>query len=139
MRRGRKPKWMIKIAKERINILFKLADNEYKKHPERSHRYVEIARNIAKRYNIRIPRIWRRRFCKHCYLFLKPGYNCLIRLSKSCVVIRCLECGRIMRIPYIRDKKEKRRNKIESHIIKKGINEKSTFYSYNKDRKVRGK
>ncbi|MBM4240444.1 MAG: ribonuclease P [Euryarchaeota archaeon] len=114
---------MLKIAKERIDILFKLADKEFSEHPERSHRYVEIARNIATRYNIRMPRIWRRRFCKNCYLFLKPGYNSQVRLSKSCVVIRCFECGSTMRVPYIKEKKGKRRERIESHIIKKRTDE----------------
>ena len=29
MRRGRRPKWMLKIAEERIDILFKLAEESY--------------------------------------------------------------------------------------------------------------
>ncbi|AXV37920.1 MAG: ribonuclease P [Methanobacterium sp. BRmetb2] len=131
MRRGRRPKWMLKIARERINILFRLADKEFQKHPERSNRYVKLARNIATKYNIKMPQIWRRRFCKNCYLFLKPGYNCRIRLSKSCVVISCLECGNVMRIPYIKEKKNKRREKVESYTIKKRANEPSSFCNDN--------
>lgn len=104
---------MLEIARERIDILFKLADQEFNQHPERSNRYVKLARNIGKKYNIRIPRIWRRRFCKNCYMFLKPGINSQVRLSNSCVIIKCYECGKIMRIPYIKQKKEKRRIKFE--------------------------
>lgn len=114
---------MLKIAMERIDILFKLADDSFEKHPERSDRYVEMARNIATKYNLRMPRIWKRRFCKKCNKFLKPGNNCQIRLKGSCVAIKCLECGDIVNFPYIKEKKDKRRKTIESYIIKKGINE----------------
>lgn len=123
MRRGRRPKWMLKIARERIDILFKLAEESHEKHPERSDRYVEMARNIATKYNIKMPRIWKRRFCKKCYKFLKPGKNCQIRLKNSCVVIKCLECGNVIILPYIREQKDKRRRRVESYIIKEGINE----------------
>lgn len=114
---------MLKIARERIDILFKLADESFETHPERSDRYVEMARNIATKYNMRMPRIWKRRFCKNCNKFLKPGNNCQIRLRDSRVTIKCLECGNVVNIPYINEKKDKRRKKIESYIIQKGINE----------------
>lgn len=123
MRRGRRPKWMLKIAEERIDILFKLAEESFNNHPERSDRYTEMARNIATKYNMRMPRIWKRRFCKNCNKFLKPGINCQIRLQDARVVIKCLECGNVVNFPYIREKKNKRRKKIESYCIKKGINE----------------
>jgi len=48
LRRGRRPKWMLEIARERIDILFKLADQEFNQHPERANRYVKLARNIGK-------------------------------------------------------------------------------------------
>ena len=48
MARGTKPNWMIDIAQERMDILFNRAEKEYKEHPERSHRYVELARKISK-------------------------------------------------------------------------------------------
>ena len=123
MRRGRRPKWMLKIASERIDILFKLAEESFHNHPERSDRYVKMARNIATKYNMRMPRIWKRRFCKGCNKFLKPGNNCQVRLMNSCVTIKCLECGNMMNIPYIKEKKSKRRKVIESYNNKKGINE----------------
>lgn len=40
----RKPEWQEDIAKERIEILFRLAENEFKKYPERSRRYIQLAR-----------------------------------------------------------------------------------------------
>ena len=64
---SRKQEWQKKIASERINILFRLASEEFKKHPERSNRYVELARKIGMRYNVRIPKLLKRRFCKKCH------------------------------------------------------------------------
>ncbi len=139
LRRGRRPKWMLKIAEERIDILFNKADEIFSRHPERSHRYVEMSLNIAKKYNMNLPVIWSKRFCRNCHHFMKPGVNCQIRLSDSSVVIKCLECGNINKIPYIKEKKERRRRKIELNTSKKGINEQITFNHHNKHRKINNK
>ena len=40
---------MLNIAKERMDILFSLAEKEFIEYPERSHRYVELARKISKK------------------------------------------------------------------------------------------
>lgn len=98
----KKPQWMKKIAKERINILFQQAEKEFKKHPERSNRYIELARKISMKYQVKIPKKLRRRFCHKCYKFLMPGENCKIRTKskkEKHLVIKCLECGNKMRIP----------------------------------------
>jgi ribonuclease P protein subunit RPR2 len=103
--RSKPPSWQ-RIARERISILFKQAEKEFKKHPERSKRYVELAKKIGMRYNVRIPKNLRRRFCKKCFSYLKPGVNCRVRTSKSrqSVVVTCLVCGFVSRQPYIREK-----------------------------------
>ena len=111
---------MIKIALERMEILLHLADEEFTLHPERSHRYAEMALKIATKYNLKIPSSWRGRFCRKCHKFLKPGSNCQIRLYDSMVHTKCLECGEIMRKPYIKEKKAQRRNKIESSTFQEG-------------------
>ncbi|MGZ4857138.1 MAG: ribonuclease P protein component 4 [Methanobacteriaceae archaeon] len=112
---------MIKIALERLDILFQMAEKEFDHQPTRSHRYVEMARKIATKYNLKIPYYWRGRFCRKCFHFLKPGSNCKVRLSNSSVNIYCLECGGVMTKPYLMEKKDKRRNKIESRIFQEGI------------------
>ena len=131
---------MLKIAEERINILFSHADEQFSKRPDRSHRYVEMARNISKKYNLKMPATWNRRFCHSCHRFMKPGINCRIRLIDSSVVIKCLECGNISKIPYTKEKKERRRRKIEHYnTSKKGTDEQITFNHHNKHRKVKNK
>ena len=121
MSRRNKPKWIIKIAKERMNILFARAEMEFINHPERSNRYVELALKLSTKYNTPVPEIWSRRYCKKCKSFLQPGHNCTVRLVNSEVNIFCGECGHVMKIPYHKEKKLKRRAKYESR--KKGNDE----------------
>lgn len=103
MRRpSKKQVWQKEIGSERIKILFDLASQEFKNHPERSDRYVHLARKIAMRYNIRMPKELKRKFCKKCYKYLVPGVNCRVRTRtmQRAVIVKCLECGNIMRYPY---------------------------------------
>ena len=105
-RRGRKPAWQIKIAKERMNILFELAKKEMEKNPERSRRYIQLMRKIGLRYNVRIPREIKRKFCKKCNSLLIPGKTARIRTSRKTktVNIKCLVCNTIYRYPMRRKK-----------------------------------
>jgi len=110
VRRSRKkPEKQIKIAKERIRILFERAGDEFQKNPELSHRWVRMARKIATRYNLRLPKELKRRFCKKCLRFLVPGKNCRVRTNpkQQAVIVKCMRCGNIMRFPYRREKKQK--------------------------------
>ncbi|MBU4300200.1 MAG: ribonuclease P protein component 4 [Nanoarchaeota archaeon] len=101
-RSRRKPSELIEIANERIDILFSRAQLEFALHPELSNRYVEIARDIAKKFNIHIPIELRRKFCKNCGSYLVPGNNLTVRLlSKEKKVIRkCGVCGDEKKVPY---------------------------------------
>ena len=96
----RKPDWQQDIAEERIEILFSLAEKEFKKHPDRAERYIELARKIGLRYNVRLPKDLKRKFCKKCMNYLKPGVNTRIRLNKGKKTYFCMDCGKIVRVPY---------------------------------------
>ncbi len=102
-----RPEAWKKIARERIQILFELAKKEFDKHPERSKRYVELARKIGMRYNVRLTKEMKMSFCKKCFSYLKPGINCRVRVrkDKQSVILTCLKCGHISRHPYIREKR----------------------------------
>jgi ribonuclease P protein subunit RPR2 len=128
-RGSKKPKWMRNIAKERMDILFTLAMKEFPKNSSRSHRYVEIARDISKKYKAKIPQKWSRSYCKNCYKFLFPGKNSNVRLISSEVHIKCHECDNVMIVPYKKEKKLKRRSKINAHIIKERTNEQISFHN----------
>ncbi|MDD5651019.1 MAG: ribonuclease P [Candidatus Nanoarchaeia archaeon] len=88
-----------KIALERIKQLFQEADLIFKENPERANRYVHLARKIAMKLNLRFPRELKRKYCKHCYSYLKPGINCRIRNYKSRISIYCSNCKKFTRIP----------------------------------------
>ena len=97
-----KPAWQTGIAKERIRILFTEAEARFDERPDLSNRYVEIARKLGMKYNVSIPLLFRRRFCKKCKKYLRAGKNSKVRLNpkEKCVNVFCLECGTVMRIGY---------------------------------------
>jgi ribonuclease P protein subunit RPR2 len=109
-RRGIRTKAMVNIAKERIDILFKLAEREALSHDfQRANRYVALARKIGMRYNVRIPKQYKLRFCKHCNSYLHPPVTSRIRKKTDRTVIFCKQCNRYTRIPHIREVKERRK------------------------------
>jgi ribonuclease P protein subunit RPR2 len=90
------------IARERIAILFHEAERAFPGYPDRSNRYVDLARKISMRQRIRIDRPLRRRFCHHCYAFLVPGQNMRVRVHRGNVVVTCLLCRRTTRYRVVR-------------------------------------
>ena len=93
-----------KIALERIRILL----NRAKIDKKRSTRYVELARRIAEKCRVKIPKEFKIRICRKCNTFLIPGFNCRVRIKKSRVIITCLNCGKIKRYPLVREIKLRR-------------------------------
>lgn len=91
-----------KIARERIEVLFEQAHLAFPEHPERSNRYVELARRIAMRQRIRITRELRRQYCHHCYAFLVPGRNMRVRVHRGNVVVTCTGCNKKTRYRVVR-------------------------------------
>ncbi|ASJ00464.1 ribonuclease P protein component 4 [Thermococcus gorgonarius] len=109
--RAREQREKKKIAAERVDVLFTLAERVFPYDRDLAKRYVEIALAVQQKAKIRLPRKWKRRYCKKCHSFLVPGVNARVRLRSKPyphVVIKCLECGNIMRYPYLREKKERR-------------------------------
>jgi ribonuclease P protein subunit RPR2 len=101
------------IALQRIRTLFRLAKEKIRESPQLSQRYVEIARKIAMRTKLQLPKEYRYTICRHCKKFIYPGVNCRVRLQqkrKSHIVKTCLICGKITRMPLNpgRRKKEKK-------------------------------
>ncbi len=97
---GGKPAYQERIAEERIHILFDEAEQAFSEHPERAHRYVEIGRTIAMKFNLSMPDDLKERFCPHCYRYWAPGTNVRIRVKNGTKVYTCQECGEVTRRPY---------------------------------------
>lgn len=108
-KRSSRPGWQDEIAQERIGLLFRQADLEFSKHPERSDRYVELARKIGMRYNVKIPKELKVRFCGKCKRFLVPGRNATVRSNArtESMEMKCHSCGDVTRFPYSREKNNK--------------------------------
>jgi len=83
-----------KIALERIKILF----SEAKDNPNMANRYVELARKIAMKVNLRIPLQYKRKYCSHCYNYFNSE-NSRTRIHKSRVIKYCNKCRKFTRIP----------------------------------------
>ncbi|AHF99102.1 ribonuclease P [Halostagnicola larsenii XH-48] len=88
------------VAAERIERLHELAraaasDSD----DERAREYVRLARRVAERNRLRLPRTFRRFTCDRCDRYLRPGTNARVRLQDGHVVITC-DCGSHARYPY---------------------------------------
>ncbi|MCD1296361.1 ribonuclease P [Methanocella sp. CWC-04] len=90
----------VDLAEQRIERLFLMAKDAYAERPELSDRYVDLARRISMRHRVGIPAEFRRRICKKCYSYLSPGANSRVRIDGKNIIITCLECDNIMRMPY---------------------------------------
>lgn len=95
-----KPAWAEQIARERIDLLFEEAEEQFPDHGERADRYVELARRIAMRFNLPLPEEHQRKFCSECGSFLRPGENAKVRVEKGVKKVKCEECGEVEKSPY---------------------------------------
>ena len=87
-------------AAERVERLHELAraavaDGE----DDRARYYVRLARRVAERNRLSLPREFRRFTCDRCDAYLRPGRNARVRLRDGHVVITC-DCGAHARYPY---------------------------------------
>jgi len=101
-RSRKKPEYQVKIAKERIDILFDEAEKARKERPELARRYIRLAKRIGMRYNVRLPKHLKGKYCKYCYSFLPSEGR---RLKNGIVRVKCIYCNKIRRYPYKAGKK----------------------------------
>jgi len=95
-----KPVWQRKTAVERIRTLFSQADKAYEENPSFSNRYVALARKISMKCKIKLTSPQKRKYCKHCQVYLRPGGNCRVRSRPKMMIYYCLKCKKHMRILY---------------------------------------
>ena len=103
MRSRTKPEWQTRIAKERVEKLFSEAGKA--KTQALANRYVALARKIGMRYNVRLPKGLKRKYCKYCYAFFRSG-NYKHRTKNGFVNVTCLKCGKTSRYPLSKRSKK---------------------------------
>jgi ribonuclease P protein subunit RPR2 len=89
----------IEIAKERIKILFEEAEKTTTQ--DLSNKYIKTARKIGMKFNLRLPRYYNRKFCKHCYNYFK-NQNYRVRTKNNKAIYYCLNCKKYARFPLRR-------------------------------------
>lgn len=94
------------IAAERIDRLHELARAAASEgDQERAREYVRLARRVAERNRLTLPKAFRRFTCDACDAYLRPGVNARVRLQDGHVVVTC-DCGEQARYPYEDDETE---------------------------------
>ena len=91
-----------KIACERIEILFgKVYEAASEGDLAQADSLIMRAREIGMKTNARIPRKYKRLFCKHCYRFTQSSKRSRSRVDSenNRVVVKCLLCGKKMFYP----------------------------------------
>jgi ribonuclease P protein subunit RPR2 len=90
---------MIRIATQRVGVLFALADREARTgSPDLSDRYVQLARRIGMKYNVRMLPEYRTLFCQRCSAYWTEGRTVRTRLRGGLRVQTCLRCGSLRRV-----------------------------------------
>lgn len=88
------------IAEERIERLASLAREAATEcNDDRAKEYVRLARRLAERNRVALPKEFKRFTCDSCDRYLRPGKNARVRLQDGHVVITC-DCGTQARYPY---------------------------------------
>ncbi|MBI2147091.1 ribonuclease P [Candidatus Woesearchaeota archaeon] len=87
-------------ALSHFHQLFRQASAVAKANPALADRYVLMARRIAMRNRISMPRQFKRMICKHCYRFLQPGTTARVRVAKRRVIWYCRNCKKYSRLLF---------------------------------------
>ena len=88
------------IAADRIDRLRVLArEAAHDGEDDRAREYVQLARRLAERNRLQLPREFRRFTCDACDAYLVPGRNARVRTRSGHVVVTC-DCGHQARYPY---------------------------------------
>ena len=91
---------MVRVAQDRIADLFGLAERESTAGSTTlPDRYVQLARKIGTRYNVRLLTEYREFYCRGCSAYWVEGRTVRTRLRGGRRVRTCLKCGRERRTP----------------------------------------
>ena len=81
---------------EILRDIYRIFDTA-RKNTKLSKRYIRLAKKIAMRHNVKMPKELRKKYCRKCYSLFNSG-NSKIRIKKGFKTIKCMECNSYMRI-----------------------------------------
>jgi ribonuclease P protein subunit RPR2 len=88
------------IARERVEKLFAMAEKAaVEGNLDMADRYIQMAWKIKLKFRLRLTREQKRLFCRKCLKFLAEGKTGRYRTEKGTLVIECLNCGDVQRVP----------------------------------------
>ncbi|MFC2134646.1 ribonuclease P protein component 4 [Bacteroidota bacterium] len=94
---SRKPSEQTETARKHVDELFAQADAIFDKDSALADRYVDLARKTAMKFKLKLKSEYRRKFCKHCYKYLRAGVNCRVRTQFGKLVYSCFSCKKFTR------------------------------------------
>lgn len=90
---------MIRVAGQRVGVLFALADQEATGgRADLADRYVGLARRIGMKYNVRLLPEYRSLYCRQCSVYWTEGRTVRTRFRAGRRVQTCLRCGHVRRV-----------------------------------------
>ena len=100
-----------KTTLEDVRTLIEKAEAIFKTDKSQANDYVRKARRAAMKTRTRLPPEIKRRICKHCHAYLKPGINARIRIHDGKIILYCFECKKFKRMPLKKRREEKKGTK----------------------------
>ena len=94
-----KQKYTQQITK-RMQDLFTEAEGVKNTDPVLASRYVHLARKLSAKAKVRMPRAFKRKFCKHCEAYFVAGKNYTVRTTGKTITYTCKNCNKWTRIGY---------------------------------------
>lgn len=91
-----------KIAKERIERLYALAEETYNEDPKLANRYVKLIGQISRHYRIKPGPVIKNHICRKCGSLLIPGSNLKVRLvsGRKYLLYKCMNCNAERKVFY---------------------------------------
>lgn len=94
-----------RIAYKKMNYLLNLA---FKTHDRNlAINAVKTAKTLSTKFRLKIPKLIRRRICKHCNNIFNGSTSLRVRIKKNLVEYFCLNCHKKSRFPFVKEKSKK--------------------------------
>ncbi|HOP09255.1 MAG TPA: lipoate protein ligase C-terminal domain-containing protein [Candidatus Methanofastidiosa archaeon] len=93
-----------RIASRHVERMLELSLDNLDERPERSRRYVQIARDMIRKHKVKLAPEQKGLFCKKCNTPLVPGRTSRVRTRSGMVSTTCLHCGNVRRHPFRKEK-----------------------------------